>query len=226
MLFISLRTLGKLASRIFHNGNDSADDSPSSPPPEAGRRRFLGGVVSKGVGLGIVESLLDDNSVDSESNSDSPRILFGFQIKKQSQPLLVQSERPETSSLDPETEATTDSGVGGWSPPRVIISSLSASEMEMSEDYTRVTFHGPNPRIIHIYSNCIVHNSLFESESSELSSQEDDQPLYPSTRFLRFCSSCNKSIGHDDEDKFMLSGERAFCSAECRYDGITMEKEE
>ncbi|XP_028773516.1 FCS-Like Zinc finger 8 [Neltuma alba] len=220
--FVSLRLLGRLAFRIFHYENESTA-SPSSPTPETEGRRFLSPVDSKGVGLGIVGALVDDNSVDSEQNPESPRILFGFQINTDSPPLLFLSDSPVTSS-DSETEVTTESRVGTWNPPRIIQICLSASEMEMSEEYTRVIFHGPKPRIMHIYSNCIVDNSLFEAESSSVSSPADDQSVYPSSRFLSFCDFCKKRMGR--QDIYMLRDERAFCSAQCRYAGILMTEEE
>ncbi|XP_054805415.1 FCS-Like Zinc finger 8-like [Prosopis cineraria] len=220
--FVSLRLLGKLAFKIFHE-NDSIC-SPPSPTPETGHGSFLERIDSKGVGLGIVGSLLNDNnSVDPES----PRILFGFQMQTHIPSLLPPPESPETSS-DSGTEDTSESKVRTWRPPRIFQSYLSASEMAVSEEYTRVTVHRPNPKVTHIFNNCIVDSSLFVGEllgSSSSSSQEDHQPVvYTSERFLSFCSFCKKSI--EGKDIFMLRGERAFCSADCRYNGILMMEEE
>ncbi|KAE8715172.1 RNA-directed DNA polymerase (Reverse transcriptase), Ribonuclease H [Hibiscus syriacus] len=38
---------------------------------------------------------------------------------------------------------------------------LPVTEMELSEDYTCVISHGPNPRTTHIFDNCVVE-SIYE----------------------------------------------------------------
>jgi hypothetical protein len=89
------------------------------------------------------------------------------------------------------------------------IGSLSASEIELSEDYTCVISHGPNPKTTHIYGDCIL-----ECQSNDLSNfgkneaKEIGLPQavtcskipgsFPSKVFLSFCYYCNKKL---DEGK-------------------------
>ncbi|MED6173817.1 hypothetical protein PIB30_063237 [Stylosanthes scabra] len=91
--------------------------------------------------------------------------------------------------------------------------------MELSEDYTRVISHGPNPRTTHIFGNCIIHSTPSPSASAS------PHTRYPSETFLSVCFLCNKNLGHG-QDIYMYRGERAFCSNECRYQGMLMEEQE
>ncbi|KAG9459304.1 hypothetical protein H6P81_003812 [Aristolochia fimbriata] len=113
----------------------------------------------------------------------------------------------------------------------VMMGSLSASEIELSEDYTRVISHGPNPKTTHIFGDCIL-----ESHASELSVDDDnkdgwgigspclaDDPSFPSDDFLSYCFSCKKKL--EGKDIFMYRGEKAFCSCSCRLQEILDEEE-
>lgn len=91
--------------------------------------------------------------------------------------------------------------------------SLSASEIELSEDYTCVISHGPNPKTTLIYGDCIL-----EAHSNDLSSsnkkvyKESGVPLpitdsdisvgYPSCDFLSVCYSCKKKL-EEGKDIYM-----------------------
>lgn len=95
------------------------------------------------------------------------------------------------------------------------ISSIPASEIELSEDYTCVRTHGPNPKVTHIFGDCILecHNDdltdfLKNSEGGDAAC--DVLPTYPSEDFLKFCYSCKKRL--DGEDIFMYRlASRDFC---------------
>ncbi|XP_068651868.1 FCS-Like Zinc finger 8-like isoform X2 [Aristolochia californica] len=112
----------------------------------------------------------------------------------------------------------------------VIMASLSASEIELSEDYTRVISHGPNPKTTHIFGDCIL-----ESHASELSDLNKegwgigspcfaDDPSFPADDFLSYCFSCKKKL-EEGKDIFMYRGEKAFCSCSCRMQEILDEEE-
>lgn len=90
--------------------------------------------------------------------------------------------------------------------PRVFMGCLSASEMELSEDYTRVISHGPNPRTTHIFDNCIIESSCFELGcSASVSAKENGcfppHPIisYPSESFLSICFHCKKNLGQGND---------------------------
>jgi hypothetical protein len=89
------------------------------------------------------------------------------------------------------------------------ISSLSASEIELSEDYTCVISHGPNPKTTHIYGGCILecHSNDFsnfgknkekEIGLAQAATCSKIPSSFPSEDFLSFCYHCNKKL---DEGK-------------------------
>ncbi|KAI3801014.1 hypothetical protein L1987_29114 [Smallanthus sonchifolius] len=95
------------------------------------------------------------------------------------------------------------------------VDALSLSEMELSEEYTRVVTHGSNPKTTHIYNNCVVDCCCDVLQS-------DPDPKSPWQSFLSFCHTCKKSL-EDDCDIFMYRGEKAFCSEECRCQEMVLD---
>lgn len=83
---------------------------------------------------------------------------------------------------------------------------LSASEIELSEDYTCVISHGPNPRTTHIFGDCIL-----ECHTSDLAnfSKKEEQGIEVkcldgsvpdvSDGFLSFCYSCKKKLEEGED---------------------------
>ncbi|KAL2236982.1 UNVERIFIED_CONTAM: FCS-Like Zinc finger 10 [Sesamum indicum] len=130
-----------------------------------------------------------------------------------------------------------------------LLDSIPASEIELSEDYTCVRTHGPNPKVTHIFRDRILecHNDevtefLKKSENGNATPEADeladvlglyptpeaDEPavvlgLYPPKDFLKFCYSCQKKL--DGEDIYMYRGEKAFCSYSCRSQEIEIDEE-
>ncbi|KAG8375533.1 hypothetical protein BUALT_Bualt10G0109600 [Buddleja alternifolia] len=117
------------------------------------------------------------------------------------------------------------------------IGSIPPSEIELSEDYTCVRTHGPNPKVTHIFGDCILecHNdevtTLFKKSDDEddIIIPEAGGPTsdvlapYPPMDFLKFCHSCQKKL--DGEDIYMYRGEKAFCSYICRSREIEIDEE-
>lgn len=125
--------------------------------------------------------------------------------------------RQELSSEAPHPAV--DCSAGSLPFSRGFIGSLSASDIEQSEDYTCIISHGPNPKTTHIFGDCIL-----ESDTSELAAfigaaskqgeeeeegrgsswmldcAEDLVPL-PSEDFLSVCYSCKKKL--DGKDIYM-----------------------
>lgn len=122
-------------------------------------------------------------------------------------------------------------------PPSVpsgnnFIPSIPASEIELSEDYTCVRTHGPNPKVTHIFGDCILECHNDDLTDFLKNSEEGDNatipeapalPPYPSEDFLKFCYYCHKKL--DGEDIYMYRGEKAFCSSGCRSQEIEIEEE-
>ncbi|CAJ1972147.1 unnamed protein product [Sphenostylis stenocarpa] len=116
------------------------------------------------------------------------------------------------------------------------IKSLSASEIELSEDYTCVISHGPNPKTTHIFCDCILEtrandfgkhdkNGDKEKGLSLFSVNNMHTPNhFPSKDFLSFCHHCNKKL-EEGKDIYIYRGEKAFCSLGCRAIEIMMDEE-
>ncbi|TYJ21645.1 hypothetical protein E1A91_A08G076300v1 [Gossypium mustelinum] len=90
-------------------------------------------------------------------------------------------------------------------------------EMELSEDYTCVKSHGPNPKTTHIYGSCVV--------KSYCSSVLDELKCAAESDFLSFCHTCKKNL-EQKIDIYIYRGEKAFCSQECRYQEMVLDGEE
>ncbi|KAJ6354574.1 hypothetical protein OIU77_005225 [Salix suchowensis] len=115
------------------------------------------------------------------------------------------------------------------------VSSLSASEIELSEDYTCVISHGPNPKTTHIYGGCILecHPNEFsysgKNEGKEIGLAQAATcskipTSLPSKDFLSFCYFCNKKLD-EGKDIYIYRGEKAFCSSSCRSEEIMIDEE-
>ncbi|KAI4355666.1 hypothetical protein L6164_004415 [Bauhinia variegata] len=110
------------------------------------------------------------------------------------------------------------------------IGSLSAREIELSEDYTCIISHGPNPRRTHIFGDCILDchkNDLTQFIKKEepvfgspqtCTNSEESTPC-SSDNSLSFCYSCKKKL-EGGKDFFIYRGEKAFCSFDCRSEEI------
>ncbi|KAG4972770.1 Protein MARD1 [Glycine max] len=188
----------------------SETNSPRTPVGE--HKRYWDKLDSKG----LVDAL-----GEITSKSQSRMILFGSQLKIQNHPPLPHSTL--SPSLSPKSAfGCANSALETSKSPRV----FSASEMELSEDYTRVISHGPNPRTTHIFDNCIIESRCFDVGCSSSPLENVFLPphiSYPSETFMSFCFYCNKNLGQD-MDIYMYRGERAFCSRECRDQGMMLEE--
>lgn len=199
----------------FKNPFWSETNSPRTPVGE--HKRCWDKLDSKG----LVDALVDDNKPgEMTSKSQSRMILFGSQLRIQNPPMIHATLSPSQSP-----KSAYESSISVKSP-KVFKGCLSASEMELSEDYTRVISHGPNPRTTHIFDNCIVESGCFDVGCSSSPMENVFLPphiSYPSESFMSFCFYCKKNLSHD-MDIYMYRGERAFCSRECRDQGMLLEE--
>ncbi|KAI3469587.1 hypothetical protein Pfo_026250 [Paulownia fortunei] len=222
----------------------SEANTPKTPKPES--KSLWEKLDSRGVALGLVDALIDEKSDSNLSKPHSRMVLFGSQLKIQVPPLPPSVLSPNESPKSPGDFGikTRNSHVGSFSPGLSpspvkkspfgslnsgVLSSLSASEMELSEDYTCVISYGPNPRTTHIFDDCIVESCCGVVKFSE-SRKENVFPSnrsmsYPSESFLSFCYNCKKNLGQG-KDIYMYRGEKAFCSSDCRYREMMLEEEE
>ncbi|KAK8630696.1 hypothetical protein V6N13_079477 [Hibiscus sabdariffa] len=89
--------------------------------------------------------------------------------------------------------------------------------MELSEDYTCVKSHGPNPKTTHIYDDCIVKSCCSTLDEPKCAPKSD--------YFLSFCHTCKRNL-EQKIDIYIYRGEKAFCSQECRYQEMILHGEE
>lgn len=181
----------------FKNSFRSDSGTPKIPEPETQHK--LG---SRGVSLGIVDVLRDDDSGFNPLKPETRMIKSGSQLKIQIPPLCPSV--PSSPKSPPEFGIKTrnsqlglfssspakKSGFGSTDSPRIFAGCLSTTEMELSEDYTCVISHGPIPRTTHIFDDCVIGGF------------PGDQPSFQSESYLSFCYTCKKNIGQG-KDIFM-----------------------
>lgn len=193
---------------------------------------------SKTVGLKILDAL-NNEKVDKKSSKVGTRmVLFGSQLKVQipstSQNSVFQAgseESPQSliefgvknknsqlamALLSPARKSSFAAATSPTSKPSLPILCLPTSEMELSEDYTRVVSHGPNPKTTHIFDTCVMEScSIGFNSMREIRFSIDESSGYPSKDLLAFCNACKKKL-EQGRDIFMYRGEKAYCSHECR----------
>lgn len=165
------------------------------------------------------------------SNSDTDN---NFAVKDvSSPPRFIGGSQNSNNNFTPTKLNSTTLSI---SPSNDIIKSLSASEIELSEDYTCVISHGPNPKTTHIFGDCILetHSNAFKTHFKNEEKEHGVKPLgsnklgspkpYPSSDFLSFCHHCNKKL-EEGKDIYIYGGEKAFCSLTCRAMEIMIDEE-
>uniref|UniRef100_A0ACD5TKN5 Uncharacterized protein n=1 Tax=Avena sativa TaxID=4498 RepID=A0ACD5TKN5_AVESA len=119
--------------------------------------------------------------------------------------------------------------IGG---PRRYIGSVSAVEVEQSEDYTCIIAHGSHPKTTRFFGDCILEPCPLLVPDWE-SKETEEAELYwlvkgpggdDEEEFMRFCFSCNKIL--DGDESCVYRGEDAFCSDSCKDQVILKEEEE
>ncbi|KAF2285404.1 hypothetical protein GH714_003563 [Hevea brasiliensis] len=203
--------------------NPFLPDLPTPKTPDSETRRTWDKLDSKGIGLGIIDALNDDKTDPNLSKPESRMVLFGSQLKIQVPPLPPSFHSPTESPKSPADFGikTRNSQLGSFSSgfshspakksacgsansgmdtpnsPRVFAGCLSATEMELSEDYTCVISYGPNPRTTHIFDDCIVESCCgiveFSDSRAETARFLGDGSSYSSGNFLSFCYACKKN---------------------------------
>ncbi|KAL6607735.1 hypothetical protein ACP70R_040798 [Stipagrostis hirtigluma subsp. patula] len=124
--------------------------------------------------------------------------------------------------------------IGG---PRRCIGSVSATEVEQSEDYTCIIAHGPNPKTTRIFRDCILEPCIArvpDGESMEAVEVKEGADSYwlvkcsgdGGEEFLgSSCLSCNnKKL--DGNDACIYRGGKELCSGNCRDQEILTEEDE
>ncbi|KAK4407154.1 FCS-Like Zinc finger 8 [Sesamum angolense] len=211
---------------------------PPTPSPET--NNSTNKPEPQAMGLALIDSIIQENDDDGNCrNLSKPvnrMVLFGSKLKVQIPAINPQSSlSPAESPKSPADfgiktrNSQVLSPLTGNSPAKDFSRQLSLKEMELSEEYTCVISHGPNPRTTHIFDGCIVESccgdDAKESDHNKnrgLTSFETDVSTSPSANFLSFCHNCKDILGQG-KDIYMYRGEKAFCSHECRCQEILFE---
>lgn len=206
-------------------GYDKNHSKPKPPTIFSGNKHPWEELDPKGVGLALVDSMIVEK-ID-EISSHSRKVLFGSKLKIQ-----IPSIPPNAFSPNELPKSPADFGiktrnsvvVNSLSPFGSVKSStqtkeypgfLSPSEMELSEDYTCVISHGPNPKTTIIYDDCIVESGCggvpsartdkivtiqsgcggvgFSGMKKEYNSVSE-KSNFPPESFLSFCYTCKKNL--------------------------------
>ncbi|XP_073156825.1 FCS-Like Zinc finger 13-like [Henckelia pumila] len=203
---------GTLVSGNKSGMMDVASSSRSHLEPKNTSPRGPKSFHLSGVGLGIVAAL-EKSGGETPSNK------------------AVCSRNSRRSSPIPVTSPKNSSRRGR---------ELDDVEMENnSEEYTIVTFHGPNKSHTKVYG--IEHGTRGGDYRAPFRIQRSDNNqskrasvfhisparfgavgVIPASDFLSSCDMCNKQL--HDKDIYMYRGEKAFCSAECRYKQIVIDE--
>ncbi|CAK7346561.1 unnamed protein product [Dovyalis caffra] len=209
-------------------------NQPKSPKVFSENQHSWDKSDSKGIGLALINDDApscgkpikeNDNNCSKPSNR---MVLFGTKLRVQIPPAPNSILSPVESRESPgdfgiktprssqlSASGSVNSGFQSKDSPQLFTRCISMSEMELSEEYTCVITHGPNPKTTHIFDNCIVENycSLSDMSKSEPKS------------FLSFCYTCKKNL-EQKNDIYIYRGEKAFCSQECRYQEMLLDEVE
>lgn len=151
------------------------------------------------IGLALIDSLNQENT-----NANSPKpvnrmALFGSSLKVQIPAVATATAAVETpkspADFGIKTRNSHPLGLSPDTPAREFSRQLSLKEMELSEDYTCVITHGPNPKTTHIFDDCVV-GSCIGGEDDVVSDvfQSLNGSTSSSDSFLRFCHSCKDRL--------------------------------
>ncbi|XP_051141882.1 FCS-Like Zinc finger 8-like [Andrographis paniculata] len=210
---------------------DSKNSSPSFSANPFGLDRGLSKSNSKpqiqspkpggdqAIGLALIDSIIEEKSGDEGVLFSKPvnrMALFGSKLKVQI-PVINPSSSPG-EELSPKSPA--DFGIKTRNSQQVLSPfvgssrdlsrQLSLKEMEMSEDYTCVITHGPNPKTTHIFDDCIVECCCGGADDGA------SMAAPKSGDFLKgICHNCKGFLGSGKDDLCIYRGEKALCSHEC-----------
>lgn len=210
---------------IFSCKNDKPNSyfEPTIPKPQRFQPPEAFGLAD------LVKTAVPDGNRDSKrgnvSNSTKPinkMVLFGSKLRVQ-----IPSADYGTKSGVPRYPGQ---GQGNSCVQTRVLTgcSVSVSEIELSEDYTCVISHGPNPTTKHIFDNCVFVETNGSVSSPppigrEVNNRANDSMKTDS--FLSFCYTCKKNLDQK-QDIYIYRGEKAFCSSECRYQEMLIDQME
>lgn len=138
-------------------------------------------------GLADLVKNRDSNREDHSRKPVNKMVLFGSKLRVQIPSADFGTKTGATGMRYP--------GTHGQLSPCLQAKVLTVSEIDQSEDYTRVISHGPNPTITHIFDNSVFVETTPRSvplppplamETNNSKKMEDN--------FLSYCYTCKKNL--------------------------------
>lgn len=185
-------------------GYDRNLPKPQTPSPEI--INSCNKSEPEAIGLALIDSLIEEKSDGNFSKPINRMALFGSKLKVHIPAInpsysISPVESPK-SPADFGIKTRINSQFSGLSPDTSVkdfTRQLSLKEMELSEDYTCVITHGPNPKTTHIFDNCIVESCCREdiriSDDKKMECGfETNVSTSSSVNFLSFCHTCKDSL--------------------------------
>ncbi|EYU46563.1 hypothetical protein MIMGU_mgv1a011071mg [Erythranthe guttata] len=200
-----------------------ANPFKKSPPETTTIMKNNNKQETRAIGLALIDSIIQEN-INQDGKLLNRMVLLGSNLKVHI-PQNNTTNNPTPSSISPieSPKSPTDFGIktrnisqlsspvlGGKDLGR----QLSLKEMELSEDYTRVITHGPNPKTTHIYDDCIVESSCLDEIKTTTNNNNGFQttdiiPKSSSMDFMSSCHNCRQILGHG-KDIYMYREIRSF----------------
>ncbi|XP_075492954.1 FCS-Like Zinc finger 8-like [Primulina tabacum] len=220
-----------LDTRILPNfvtpfGYDNILSKSPTPCPEVTDKSPFTKQIPEAIGLALVHSINEERTDEKFSRT----VFYGAKLNIQIPTIISQPESPNSpADFGIKTrDSQLLSPFSGTPVKDYFTRQLSLKEMELSEDYTCVITHGPNPKTTHIFDDCIVENcceddpNLGEDFEKVETGFETNVSNSPPLNFLSSCHTCKQSL-EQRKDIYIYRGERAFCSHECRCQEMLFE---
>lgn len=221
-----------LAYKSFSNLGSSVINSPRSPKSWVTTRVGLGLVdalsdesddnVLLGLKMRISKSHLntfkDDNvllispkSLPSKSQLDNPNFDIGSFVDESKLNFEVNELKNRLSGSLPLIQNASNS------------LPIPTSGIELFEEYTCIISHGPNPKTVHIFGDCVLDSETIRSLDCKKSMNDD--AFMSTNSSSNYCMTCKKKL-EEGGVAFMHKGEKkAFCSLKCRDQEISSDEE-
>ncbi|KAG6581903.1 Protein MARD1 [Cucurbita argyrosperma subsp. argyrosperma] len=153
-----------------------------------------------------------------------------FQLESSNSSFQVINSSPQRENSLPIKSCSLPITIGA---SNAYVGSLTAREIELSEDYTCIISHGPNPKTTRIFGDCIlechtdenIDSSKMEEpgiESSPLGSFSEGFDRGVVDANVQICYSCKKVL-KEEHDIYLCRDGKAFCSSKCSSEEIFAE---
>lgn len=209
--------------------------SPRSPAPSSPRFAHRTRWACDKVGLSLLSSSVGEEGHEEglfnivlAPQINKPRLFGPSCVKSNSLP----KNYAPASDTDPlpcdsvtgvEEEHDSSPRRSSSSPMDIISSqaysrSLSAREMALSEDYTCIISHGPNPKTTHIFGDCIL-----DCDPNELGAKDETEKPEGDDSFICLCT--DKAQNHIQMDRFGLivnDKDREVCGLKLRENNFSV----